>query len=61
MVIITCAYLSLCYLSLIPNEFVHPPLTPGIKEFSSTQLLLTGYSLLSGPSSVNPRDEYDGV
>lgn len=61
MAIITCHYLSSCFRCLIPNRFVHSPLTPDTKEASSTRLLPTGYPLLSGPSPVNPRDDCDGV
>ncbi len=50
-------YLSYCCLSIISNQSAHSPLTFDInKEFSSTQLPLTGYFLFFGPFSVNPRD-----
>lgn len=55
MVVRTCAYLSSRCLSILLW-----PLTSGV-FLPSTQLLLTGYSLHSAPSSVNPREDCDGV
>ncbi len=55
--VVTSGYLSYCCLSIISNQSVHSPLTSDInKAFSSTQLPLTGYFLLLGSFSVNPRD-----
>ncbi len=55
--VVTSGYLSYCCLSIISNQSVRSPLTSDInKTFSSTQLVLTGYFLFSGPFSVNPRD-----
>ena len=47
-----------CCLSIIfPGQSGHPPLTSDITEtFSPRHLLLTGYFLIFGPFSVNPRD-----
>ncbi len=55
--VVTSAYFSYCYLSIIYNQSAHSPLTSNInKAFSSTQLPLTGYFLFVGPFFVNPRD-----
>ncbi len=55
--VVTSGYLSYCCLSIISNQSAHSPLTSDInKAFSSTQLPLTGYFLIFGPFSVNPRD-----
>ncbi len=52
--VVTSDYLSYCYLSIIPNQSAHSPLTSDInKVFSSTQLPLTGYFLFFRPFSVN--------
>ncbi len=57
--VVTSDYLSYCCLSIISNQSAHSPLTSDInKAFPSTQLLLTGYFLFSGPFSVNPRDGF---
>ncbi len=55
--VVTSGYLSYCCRSIISNQSAHSPLTSNInKAFSSTQLPLTGYFLLFGSFSVNPRD-----
>jgi len=55
--VVTNGYLSYCCLCIILNQSGHSPLTSGInKAFSPRELLLTGYFLFFGPSSVNPRD-----
>ncbi len=55
--VVTSGYLRYCCLSIIFNQSAHSPLTSDInKALSSTQLPLTGYFLLFGPFSVNPRD-----
>ncbi len=55
--VVTSGYLSYCCLSIISNQSAHSPLTSDInKAFSSTKLPLTGYYLLFGPFSLNPRD-----
>lgn len=50
--------LSFCCLSPVSNQSAHADLWPlaSRRHFPPTQLPLTGYSLLFGPSFVNPRD-----
>ncbi len=56
--VVTSGYLSYCCLSIISNQSAHSPLSSNInKTFSSTEPPLTGYFLLFGPFSVNPRDD----
>ncbi len=42
--------------AILVYEYIYSNISDINKEFSSTQLPLTGYFLFFGPFSVNPRD-----
>lgn len=55
---VTSGYFSYCFFPISLNTSGSFPLTSGInKAFVPRELLLTGYFIVLGPVSVNPRDD----